>query len=525
MMERLDVSPGRSPRVSVVMPAFNEGSRIGQAIDSILGQSFSDFELIVEALPETLHGDDASIDDTVSVVQSFSDPRLRLVRRRENSLSGVTPRNDGMAVSAGEYIAVADADDISLTNRLRHQVDFLDAHPDTDLLGGGFTPIDHRGKRLGRDEERPNFSDRSQAREWALKGRNPLLHGTLMFRSPVLGSLRGYNDYASSGDSDFLIRATRRYRISNLKHPLILRRVHSESVTRRWGKVLRGHYHAVFRERERIWEAHVGNTGKGEGNPHVDVVRRGSAEDPVVSVVMPVFNNRAYVVQAVESILDQSFGNIELIVVDDGSTDDSASRLSAIEDSRLTLIMRSECSCSGNLARNDGFDLVRGEFIALADADDIYPLKRIEKQLAFFDERPDADILGGGMIPIDSVGSRCGPSVEKPVYRNPLDSRRAMVRGRNMIFNPTSIFRSAVIDRIGGFNDYPSSADHEFYLRASRRFRLYNSAEPAVYHRKHLQSVSSRYGKRLRKHLHAIFMFREHTWVQQEIRRLSVQQT
>src|SRR6185312_555318 len=110
---------------------------------------------------------------------------------------------------------------------------------------------------------------------------------------------------------------------------------------------------------------------------------------PLVSVVMPLYNARPYVAQAVRSVLDQTCADFELIVIDDGSTDASAEAVeqAAGNDPRLHLIRQPNAGVSA--AANRGTELARGEFMARVDADDICLPSRLEKQLEFLRNHPD----------------------------------------------------------------------------------------------------------------------------------------
>lgn len=125
--------------VSVVMAAFNEEEYIGTAIESILNQSFKDFELIIV--------DDGSTDATAEIVLGFDDPRIVFVKNDENKNQAVRA-NEGIQMAKGKYIARLDADDIASPNRLKKQVEFLDANSTIDLLGGQIRQIDDERKAI-----------------------------------------------------------------------------------------------------------------------------------------------------------------------------------------------------------------------------------------------------------------------------------------------------------------------------------------------------------------------------------------
>src|SRR5262249_25956297 len=115
------------PTVSVVMPVYNTEVFLADAIDSIVAQTFTDWELICV--------DDGSSDGSLDVLRRYerADPRMRVVSRRNTCVARA--RNDGMAVARGRYIAAMDSDDVALPERLRRQVDYMDSHPECVGLG------------------------------------------------------------------------------------------------------------------------------------------------------------------------------------------------------------------------------------------------------------------------------------------------------------------------------------------------------------------------------------------------------
>lgn len=124
------------PLVSVIIPTFNRSAYLEQAIDSVLDQTFQDFEVVVV--------DDGSTDDTARVVSQIADPRIRYVSQENAGRSAA--RNRGLALSSGEFIAFLDDDDLYLRNKLRQQVAFLNDHPPVDLVASDSQVIDENGQ-------------------------------------------------------------------------------------------------------------------------------------------------------------------------------------------------------------------------------------------------------------------------------------------------------------------------------------------------------------------------------------------
>ena len=125
---------------------------------------------------------------------------------------------------------------------------------------------------------------------------------------------------------------------------------------------------------------------------------------PSVSVCMPVYNTERYVAEAVESILAQTLGDFEFVIIDDGSTDGSRAILEpyAKQDDRIRLISRPNTGIIG--ARNEALGLAKGELIAVMDSDDVALPERFEVQVAYLREHPEVVCLGSKVQCIDEAG-------------------------------------------------------------------------------------------------------------------------
>ena len=132
------------PLVSVVMPAYNGEKYIGEAIESILNQTYTDFELIII--------EDKSTDHTLQAIQKYKDSRIHLYTNSYNR--GISySTNLGISHSKGKYIALLDDDDLALKRRLEWQVAFMEEHAEIDILGGRSAMIDESGNFIRYDKE------------------------------------------------------------------------------------------------------------------------------------------------------------------------------------------------------------------------------------------------------------------------------------------------------------------------------------------------------------------------------------
>jgi len=182
--------------VSVIVPAFNVASFLPECLDSLVGQTHGDLEIIVI--------DDGSCDRTRDIAQDYAarDARVRVLGSPTN-LGIVHALNLGLARSRGAYIARMDADDISLPERVERQLAYLENHSDIDLVGVSVRSMDAGGAVLR--EERTNTDWRRIKRN--LRFGIDIVHGTWLFRRTLLDKVHGYRNMPGCEDFDFLLRA------------------------------------------------------------------------------------------------------------------------------------------------------------------------------------------------------------------------------------------------------------------------------------------------------------------------------
>ncbi len=212
-----------TPVVSVVMCTYNGERFLRPAIESILRQTFSDFEFIVV--------DDGSTDSTPHILAEFKDKDARLtVLSNERNLGIAGATNRGLAAARGEYVALQDHDDVSLPHRFQTQVDFLESHLDIALLGSAATLIDEKGAAYG-DYAEP--TDDIELK-WESLFRCPISHTSVMVRRRVLLDVGGYSTDTMlkvASDYDLLSRIMMRHRVANLSERLVMWRRHPDAST------------------------------------------------------------------------------------------------------------------------------------------------------------------------------------------------------------------------------------------------------------------------------------------------------
>ena len=210
-----------SPLVSVVMAVYNGDHFLRQAIDSILTQSFTNFELIVI--------DDASTDGTSQILDGYTDSRIIALANPKN-IGQTCSLNRGLAAARGVFIARHDADDISHRDRLQEQVAHMMANPALGLLGTDYHIIDENGQIL-ETNILPTTNDELNAR---LYEGNIFCHGSVIMRKEVVDKVGGYHEaFRVTQDFDLWLRLAEHGEIANLARTLYQFRFDSNSVSRK----------------------------------------------------------------------------------------------------------------------------------------------------------------------------------------------------------------------------------------------------------------------------------------------------
>ena len=210
----------RAPLVSVVMAVKNGGQLMREAIDSILNQTFTDFEFIII--------NDGSTDNTLEILSEYKDPRIQVYSQENRGVA--RSANRGLAIAKGKYIARQDHDDISLPTRLAKQVEYLEAHPECGLLGTAAEIWSPSGP-TGRYHDHPTENNSLQIE---LLFDNPFVHTSCVFRREAIRRVGAYNplrEITPLDDYEFIARMSASYEVANLSERLVIYREVSGSLT------------------------------------------------------------------------------------------------------------------------------------------------------------------------------------------------------------------------------------------------------------------------------------------------------
>jgi glycosyltransferase involved in cell wall biosynthesis len=209
--------------VSIIMPVYNAAAYLAEAVDSILAQTYRDFQFVIV--------NDGSTDRSPAILERYAqrDNRIKLISRPNTGIVGAL--NDALAEATGQYVARMDADDVSEPNRLAVQVDFLDKHPDVVAVGSRVVGIDPCGCELFHSEHKLSHDEIDaellNGVGWAL------VHPAVVMRRDVVRQLGGYRkQWQWVEDLDLFLRLAEIGRLANVGEFLLNYRQHTESVNR-----------------------------------------------------------------------------------------------------------------------------------------------------------------------------------------------------------------------------------------------------------------------------------------------------
>ncbi len=513
--------------VSILLPVHNAAETLLLAVESLLGQTFRDFELIII--------DDGSTDGSLELAgqQARRDNRIRLIGQARAGL--VETLNRGLRMARAPLVARMDADDIAHPARLMKQTAFLCAHPEIAVVGSAYREINEQGTVLG--HVRMPCSPARLRYHLRYKG-NPLGHPSVMIRRDLVLAAGGYRDvFPHAEDYDLWLRLDERYNLDNIDEELIdyrrrgagvsLRNLEQQQlsaigarqvsalrrrglpdpadglempVTRQllldWGvseselNVSMHQWIAINRELavrmgidlEVVLSEIEQRYSKGHaGYRHRRPLNRLTSPTHRFSVVVPAHNQSGFVRRALISAMRAESAD-EILVVDDGSNDDTPRVIASLRD-RFPERIRNLTSGSGehlgvHRRLNQLVAAAHNEYIAALKADDLFVANRFEAVEGALG-RVSFDLAFGDMLLIDPSDSFVGSKREPLIAHSPLPKEFSVgnaVNGNlaeNLLFYQNVagtisnfIFSKRCHEQVGGFRDFRYVYGWDFALRA-----------------------------------------------------------
>jgi glycosyltransferase involved in cell wall biosynthesis len=342
--------------------------------------------------------------------------------------------NRAVKVARGTFLTNANTDDRHRNDALEIMADTLLANPDTALVYGDQICTDtpkgtfanHHATNMAK---RPEYSHER------------LLFGCCVGSQPMwrnsLHTELGYFDdtLTCAGDWDFWLRTSRKYNFKHIPEFLGLY-YHNENGIEHGRKI-----HSLY-------ERYI--VGKRYGNPYISVIPLYQCSNPLVSVIMPAYNAAEYIAEAIESVLIQNYRNFELIVVDDGSTDNTKDIVTSFKDDKIKYFYKDNGGPSG--ARNLAIKKAKGQYIMPLDADDMMTPDSIISHLMEFEKHPNVDLVYSDVLLIDENSTPIR-TMNKPEYQD----RKYLIRDLFRAGHPIVPFRLGirrnVFEKIGFYDE------------------------------------------------------------------------
>lgn len=208
--------------------------------------------------------------------------------------------------------------------------------------------------------------------------------------------------------------------------------------------------------------------------------------EPLVSVLIPVFNGEKYVGDSIKSIVEQTYQNLEILVLDDGSTDSTLAILRSFEDERIQVIVH-EINQGLIVTRNELVEKSKGKYIAFLDSDDISYTNRIQFQVDFLERNSDFGMIGSNVDVIFEESSIVSKSI---VYSSAPEEIKVILLFKNYFTCSAVLVRKSVLDQNPFTNEFPVAEDYNVWIKVAEKHKVWNLQETLVAYRDHALNIS-----------------------------------
>lgn len=213
------------------------------------------------------------------------------------------------------------------------------------------------------------------------------------------------------------------------------------------------------------------------------------ANNPLVSVVIPTYNGSRFIKETIQSVLDQTYTNIETIIVDDGSKDNTPDIVKSINDSRIIYIRQKNAGVS--MARNNGINISKGDYIAFLDHDDLWLPHKLEKQLLLFKENPVIAMVYSDTFIINENNSIVGKYSQKiKLFRGKIFKELFLSLFITIL---TVVMKKSAFLELGPFLPYNTCEDYDLFLKCASKYPIDYIDEPLTKYRVHESNYSKNY--------------------------------
>ena len=490
----------RDFKVSIIIPVYNGSNFIKQSIKSAINQTYKNIEIIVV--------NDGSTDNgrTENIVKEFGD-KVRYICKKNGGVASAL--NLGIKEATGEYISWLSHDDIYKPNKIEKQIEMLEKLENKKtIIFSNFELINEKGITFSTT----NFTKNIEKEKFC-QGIYPVLKGAVNGCAILIPKICfeevGYfkEELKTTNDYEMWIRLLSKYPSSFVEEAIIKYRIHPNQDTNKspvyisecnelWKDII----NSLTEETIKSWGFNTFNIymtlyiqmKNSKFNEAAEVAYRKAQNIygnivPEVSIAMPCYNSIKYLDKAIESILEQTYCNFELIIVDDNSTDNTMETLKeyAKKDFRIKVLSNEfEKGVSG--AMNTAIKNARGKYFTRMDSDDISVLDRIEKQYMFLENNPEYGVCSVNISMMDELGN----IYNENVYPDSTIPHEWTFLWTNPIPNAPSMYRTEIITKNDIlFSNLKTAEDYEFLSHIILNSKVYMIPETLYLYRHSSKSL------------------------------------
>lgn len=483
-----------NPKVSILIPVYNGSNYIKNAIESAINQTYQDIEIIVI--------NDGSTDGrkTRKIVELFGN-KIRYIEKENGGVASAL--NLGIKEATGEYISWLSHDDLYLPNKVEKEIEILEKLENKNtIIFSNFELIDENGITFTKTDFIKDIEN-----ERFCQGIYPVLKGAVNGCTTLIPKICfkdvGYfkEELRTTNDYEMWIRLFDKYPSYFIEERLIKYRIHSNQDTNKnpvyitesnelWKNII----NSLTEETIQSWGFNIFNTYmilyiqmKNSKFDEAATIAYEKAKQiyekntPEVTIAMPCYNSAKYLSKAIESILEQTYCNFELIIVDDSSTDNTVEKIKqyAKKDFRIKILSNEfEKGVSG--AMNTAINNSKGKYFTRMDSDDISILNRIEKQINFLKTNPKYGVCSVNISMIDELGNMYNENV----YPDSKIPHEWTFLWTNPIPNAPCMYRTNIIkDNKILFSNLKTAEDYEFLSKIIQKTKVYMIPESLYLYR------------------------------------------
>lgn len=491
-------------KVTIVIPVYNGSNFMKVAIDSAIAQTYDNKEILVINDGSTDNG------ETEKIALSYGN-KIRYIKKENGGVA--TALNLAIKEMKGDYLSWLSHDDIYKPYKIEKQIETIKKLEDkTTILFSNVELIDEKGEIFCTT----NYSN-LMTHEELCQGIYPVIKGTvngcsMLISKECFDKVGLFNEnLKTSNDYEMWLRLFKEFKSYLIEEPLIQYRIHKNQDTTKSPYTLK--------EANKLWVDIINNltVKEIEGwsfepfNVYMDLyfqmyyskyneaypVAYKKAKEiydkstPKVSIIMPCYNSEKYIEKAIQSVLDQTYRNFELIIIDDDSTDKTWEIIEqyAKKDFRVICTRKTENEKGISKSMNKGIEMARGEYITRMDSDDIIIPEKIFRQVQFLDKNEEYGVCSVNIAMMDNLGNIYNENVY-PEQKVPSEWTFLWT---NPVPNAPCMYRTNIIkDNNITFSNLRTAEDYDFLEKLITKTKVYMINLPLYYYRYNEKSTYNR---------------------------------